>query len=71
MTGLWYRSSRARRARRHCRINPEQEFVGTYKDSSGKQHGFLQLPDRSAPITVDYPGAVDTIAMGHLIPAES
>lgn len=45
-------------------INPEKELVGTYKDSSGKQHGFLQLPDGSAPITIDYPNAVTTIAMG-------
>jgi hypothetical protein len=45
-------------------INPGQEFVGTYKDTSGKQHGFLQLPHGSTPITVEYPGAVATIAMG-------
>lgn len=45
-------------------INPEEEFVGTYKDSSGKQHGFLQFPDGSAPITIDYPNAVTTVAMG-------
>jgi hypothetical protein len=45
-------------------INPEEELVGTYKDSSGKQHGFLQLPGGSAPITIDYPNAVATVAMG-------
>jgi uncharacterized membrane protein len=45
-------------------INPQQQFVGTYKDASGKQHGFLQLPDGSAPLTIDYPNAVATIAMG-------
>ena len=45
-------------------INPNEQFVGTYKDTSGKQHGFLQLPDGSAPITIDYPNAVTTIAMG-------
>ena len=50
-------------------INPGQEMVGTYKDSAGKQHGFLQLPDGSAPITLDVPitppfNAVGTIAMG-------
>jgi hypothetical protein len=45
-------------------INPKQEFVGTYKDTSGRQHGFLQLPDGSTPITVDYTNAVTTIAMG-------
>jgi hypothetical protein len=45
-------------------INPEREFVGTYTDTSGKQHGFLQLPNGFAPITIDYPAAVKTIAMG-------
>jgi uncharacterized membrane protein len=44
--------------------NPKQELVGTYKDTSGKQHGFLQLPDGSAPITIDYPNAVTSIAVG-------
>jgi hypothetical protein len=43
---------------------PEEELVGTYKDSSGKQHGFLQLAGGSVPITIDYPNAVTTIAMG-------
>jgi hypothetical protein len=45
-------------------INPAEELVGTYKDSSGKQHGFLQLSGGSAPITIDYPNAVTTTAMG-------
>jgi hypothetical protein len=50
-------------------INPRQELVGTYKDSAGKQHAFLQLPDGPAPLTLDVPGtapfnAVSTIAMG-------
>jgi hypothetical protein len=50
-------------------INPRQELVGTYKDVAGKQHGFLQLPNESAPITIDVPNgppfnAVSTIAMG-------
>jgi len=45
-------------------INPKGELVGTYKDNLGKQHGFLQLPDGSAPITIDYPSAVTTIAGG-------
>jgi len=50
-------------------INPGLAMVGTYKDSTGKQHGFLQLPDGSAPITLDVPStppfnAVGTIAMG-------
>lgn len=45
-------------------IAPGRQFVGTYVDSVGKSHGFLQLPDGSAPLTVDYTGAVATIAMG-------
>lgn len=45
-------------------INPKQEFVGTYKDTSGKQHGFVQFPDGSNPVTVDYQNAVLSIAMG-------
>jgi hypothetical protein len=50
-------------------INPGLEMVGTYKDSAGKQHAFLHLPDGSAPITVDVPStspftAVSTTAMG-------
>jgi len=45
-------------------INPKEEFVGTYKDTANKQHGFLQPADGSAPITVDYPNAVTSIAMG-------
>jgi hypothetical protein len=45
-------------------INSAGAFVGVYKDSTGKSHGFLQLPDGSAPITVDFPGAVASIAEG-------
>jgi probable HAF family extracellular repeat protein len=45
-------------------INPSQQFVGTYVDSTGRRHGFLQLPDGSAPINVDYKGAAATIAFG-------
>jgi hypothetical protein len=33
-------------------------------DATGRRHGFLQLRDGSAPIVLDYPGAVATIAMG-------
>ena len=33
-------------------MNPSQHFVGTYIDA-GARHGFLQLPDGSAPIKVD------------------
>jgi hypothetical protein len=45
-------------------INPAEAFVGTYTDSSKKSHGFLQLPDGSAPITIDYPNAVSTATFG-------
>lgn len=46
-------------------INPKEEFVGTYVDATGKRHGFVQFPDGSSPITIDYPNnAVLTIAMG-------
>jgi hypothetical protein len=34
-------------------INPAGAFVGFY--ASDKNHGFLQLPDGSAPITIDFP----------------
>lgn len=50
-------------------VNPGQEFVGTYVDKTGKRHGFLQLPDGSAPIAIDVPStppfnAAATIAFG-------
>lgn len=45
-------------------VNPGRAFVGTYVASNGKRHGFLQLPDGSAPINVDYPAATATIAFG-------
>ncbi|HEY6944254.1 MAG TPA: hypothetical protein VI431_03870 [Candidatus Acidoferrum sp.] len=50
-------------------INPGEEAVGTYIDQAGRQHGFVQLPDGSAPITLDVPSAppfnsVLTLAMG-------
>ena len=35
-------------------INPEEDFVGGYTDHAQKSHGFLQLRDGSAPITLDY-----------------
>ena len=38
--------------------------MGTYDDTDGRRHGFLQLRDGSTPIVIDYPGAVTTIAMG-------
>jgi hypothetical protein len=45
-------------------VNPGLEFAGTYVSGTGKRHGFLQLPDGSAPADVDFPGAVATVAMG-------
>jgi uncharacterized membrane protein len=45
-------------------INPAGAFVGTYTDNSKKSHGFLQLPDGSAPVTIDYPNSVSTVAFG-------
>lgn len=45
-------------------INPAGAFVGVYTDSNKKAHGFLQLPDGPAPITIDYPNAVSTTAFG-------
>lgn len=38
-------------------INPSQQFVGTFRYSgepASKRHGFLQNPDGSAPITLDF-----------------
>jgi hypothetical protein len=50
-------------------INEGLEMVGTYKGGDGRQHGFLQLADGSAPITVDAPNtppfnAVSTTIQG-------
>jgi hypothetical protein len=50
-------------------ITPGQEIVGTYIDTSGKRHGFLQLPDGSGPVTIDVPStppfnAVSTLIQG-------
>ncbi len=41
-------------------INPGHVMVGTYTDNSARphQHGFLQLPDGSAPVTVDVPSTM-------------
>lgn len=47
-------------------VNPGLEMVGTYNDSRG-QHGFLQLPDGSAPITVDAPKTAPFNAVSSLI----
>jgi hypothetical protein len=44
-------------------INPTGAFVGVY--TSDKNHGFLQLPDGSEPITIDFPGnTLGTTAVG-------
>ena len=45
-------------------ISPRGDLVGTYDDTSGRRHAFLQAKDASAPIVIDYPGAVASIAMG-------
>ncbi len=50
-------------------ITPGHEIVGTYIDNAGKQHGFLQFPDESTPLTLDVPGtppfnAVRTVIQG-------
>jgi hypothetical protein len=47
-------------------INPEKVKVGTYVDGLG-QHGFLQLPDGSEPITVDAPSTAPFNAVGTII----
>ena len=43
-------------------MNPSGAFVGV--DHAGRNHGFLQLPDGSAPITVDPPNSVNAGAVG-------
>lgn len=44
-------------------INPAGAFVGVYR--SDKNHAFLQLPDGTAPITIDFPGnPLGTVALG-------
>lgn len=45
-------------------INPEGDFVGIYIGSGGHRHGFLQMANEPAPVTLDYPGAVHTRAYG-------
>jgi len=45
-------------------ITPGQQLAGTYKDGRGHQHGFLQLPDGSAPLPIDAPGATGTVIQG-------
>jgi len=43
-------------------MNPAGAFVGV--DHAGRNHGFLQLPDGPAPITVDPPNSVNAAAVG-------
>lgn len=43
-------------------INPAGAFVGVYHTS--RNHGFLQLPDGSAPITIDPQNSVGATAIG-------
>jgi hypothetical protein len=43
-------------------INPAGAFVGAYH--AGRNYGFLQLPDGSAPVTLDPPSSVNAIAIG-------
>ena len=43
-------------------VNPSGAFVGVYRTT--RNHGFLQLPDGSAPITIDPPNSVNATALG-------
>jgi hypothetical protein len=43
-------------------MNPAGAFVGP--DHAGRNHGFLQPADGSAPITVDPPASVNATAVG-------
>lgn len=43
-------------------MNPAGAFVGV--DHAGRNHGFLQLADGTAPITVDPPNSVNAAAVG-------
>ncbi|HYK83840.1 MAG TPA: hypothetical protein VEV19_00645 [Ktedonobacteraceae bacterium] len=43
------------------------EIVGAYVDSGGKNHGFLQLPNQSSPITIDVPSTPPFNAVGTII----
>jgi len=43
-------------------INDEGNLAGAYVDSSGVEHGFEDTP--SGPVTIDYPGATETVATG-------
>jgi probable HAF family extracellular repeat protein len=43
-------------------VNASGAFVGVYR--TNRNHGFLQLPDGSAPITIDPPNSVNATALG-------
>src|SRR5215472_15421043 len=43
-------------------INPGGEIVGIYRDTAGKQHGFLLSGGNFS--SIDYPGAIATDARG-------
>jgi uncharacterized membrane protein len=43
-------------------MNPGRAWVGVYRTT--RNHGFVQFPDGSAPITVDPPGSVNASALG-------
>jgi hypothetical protein len=43
-------------------MNPSGAFVGT--DHAGRNHGFLQLANGSAPVTIDPPNSVNAAAVG-------
>src|SRR5689334_12774607 len=43
-------------------INPGGEMVGIYRDTAGKQHGFLLSGSNFT--SIDYPGAISTAARG-------
>jgi hypothetical protein len=42
-------------------INPSQQFVGTYV-AAGHRHGFLQNPDGSGPVQLDFHDAAGNVA---------
>ena len=44
-------------------INSSRQFVGNYVNA-GVRHAFLQNPDASAPVVIEYPGAASTAAFG-------
>jgi uncharacterized membrane protein len=43
-------------------INPQEDIVGDFSDSTGKSHGFLRTEDGYT--TIDFPAAAQTVARG-------